>query len=162
MGEFIKDFNAKLPAKQRRKTPNTFGDPLHTYIRSGCLYNSAKRQVLEHPPLQEADSMNIVPPVEDIGNPTNISFHADVVVTPETYVYSGDWNDVNIEIETNSFDKKRNWTAYNNAQMQEGELFDVLLRELVETVEEPIQVGPGRRNLPIADQLYCAVKKVYS
>lgn len=55
----------------------------------------------------------------------------------------------------------QNWTAYNKAQIDEGELFDKLLMDLVRTVPEPSQ-HMGRPRLSLQDQLFCAVKKVYS
>lgn len=56
---------------------------------------------------------------------------------------------------------KQAWTAYNQAQIQEIELFDQLLMELVSTVPEPIQTM-GRPRLSLADQLFCVVMKTYS
>jgi transposase len=53
------------------------------------------------------------------------------------------------------------WSAYNSAQMDEVRLFDSLLSELVEDVEEPEQVM-GRPRLPLREQLFCAIQKVYS
>lgn len=56
------------------------------------------------------------------------------------------------------------WAAYDRAQMEEVRLFDVLLRDLVAGVPEP-ERDPrraGRHPIPLADQLFCAVQKVYS
>ncbi len=53
------------------------------------------------------------------------------------------------------------WTAYNAAQTEEITLFDSLLSELVDSIEEPEQVM-GRPRLPLKEQLFCAIQKVYS
>jgi len=53
------------------------------------------------------------------------------------------------------------WTAYNAAQKDEVRLFDVLLKDLVTAIPEPEQ-KMGRPRLPIHDQLFCAIQKVYS
>ena len=53
------------------------------------------------------------------------------------------------------------WTAYNDAQVHEGELFATLLRGLCDTVEQPPQ-HMGRRRLPIGDMLYGMGLKVYA
>jgi hypothetical protein len=56
------------------------------------------------------------------------------------------------------------WAAYDRAQMEEVRLFDVLLRDLVAGVPEP-ERDPrhaGRHPIPLADQLFCTVQKVYS
>jgi len=55
----------------------------------------------------------------------------------------------------------QDWTTYNAAQENEIELFDQFLSELVLTVEEPEQ-KMGRPRLPLSDQLFCAIEKVYS
>lgn len=51
--------------------------------------------------------------------------------------------------------------AYDEAQMAEARLFDVLLRDLVDTVPEPPQ-RVGRPRVPLRDALWCAVRKVGS
>jgi len=56
---------------------------------------------------------------------------------------------------------KQAWSAYNSAQTQEIEIFDNMLAELVQTVAEPEQTR-GRPRLPITDQLFCSIQKVYS
>ncbi len=53
------------------------------------------------------------------------------------------------------------WGAYNRAQMDEVRLFDVLLSDLLAAVPEPEQVA-GRPRIPLRDELFCAVQKVYS
>ena len=55
----------------------------------------------------------------------------------------------------------RDWTAYNTAQVREGELFAALLRELCDTVPQPPQ-ATGRPRLPLPDMLYGMGLKVYS
>jgi transposase len=53
------------------------------------------------------------------------------------------------------------WAAYNAAQMDEVRAFDALLRDLVEAIPEPEQ-AMGRPRIPIQEQLFCAIQKVYS
>lgn len=56
----------------------------------------------------------------------------------------------------------QDWKAYNQAQTNEVNMFDKLLRDLVETVEEPERNGAGRPNLSLKEQLFCSTQKVYS
>ena len=53
------------------------------------------------------------------------------------------------------------WSAYNAAQVHEGEMFPLLLRELCDTVEQPPQ-HRGRPRMPLADMVYAMATKVYS
>ena len=53
------------------------------------------------------------------------------------------------------------WAAYNAAQVNEGDLFATLLRDLCDTVPQPPQ-AIGRPRLPIGDMLYGMGLKVYS
>jgi hypothetical protein len=53
------------------------------------------------------------------------------------------------------------WTAYNAAQNEEKDRFQVLLRDLCSGIQEPMQTK-GRPRLPPADQVFCAAFKVYS
>jgi transposase len=53
------------------------------------------------------------------------------------------------------------WTAYNAAQMDEVRAFDAMLRDIVEAIPEPDQ-KMGRPRLPIREQLFCSIQKVYS
>jgi len=55
----------------------------------------------------------------------------------------------------------QNWPAYNQAQTSEIELFDILLKDLVQSVEEPKQ-QIGRPKASERDLFFCAVQKVYS
>jgi transposase len=55
----------------------------------------------------------------------------------------------------------QNWPAYNAAQTNEGDKFQVLLRDLCRGVPEPVQQR-GRPRLPLADSIFSAVYKVYS
>ena len=57
---------------------------------------------------------------------------------------------------------KQAWSSYNQAQNTEVNMFDKLLRDLVETVEEPERIGAGRPSLPLKEQLFCSTQKVYS
>lgn len=55
----------------------------------------------------------------------------------------------------------QNWSAYTKAQNEEVKLFDELLKDLVQNVEEPVQVI-GRPRVPLREGLFCAIQKVYS
>ena len=55
----------------------------------------------------------------------------------------------------------QSWSAYNAAQVHEGEMFGVLLRELCDTVEQPPQLM-GRPRMPLSDMLYGMGLKVYA
>ncbi len=55
----------------------------------------------------------------------------------------------------------QNWVAYNDAQSNELRLFVILLKDLVAGIEEPIQTF-GRPRLPIKENVFCAIQKVYS
>ncbi len=55
----------------------------------------------------------------------------------------------------------QNWSAYNEAQSNEIRLFDVLLKDLVACVEEPIQTF-GRPRLALKETVFCSIQKVYS
>ena len=64
-------------------------------------------------------------------------------------------------VETRQVRVSQPWTAYNAAQVHEGELFAVLLRELCDTVPQPPQLM-GRPRMPLSDMLYSMGLKVYS
>ncbi|MCW6167208.1 MAG: transposase, partial [Thermoplasmatales archaeon] len=53
------------------------------------------------------------------------------------------------------------WATYDRAQMEEVRLFDMLLADLVADVPAPEQ-ETGRPRIPLRDELFCAVQKVYS
>lgn len=55
----------------------------------------------------------------------------------------------------------QDWPAYNEAQQEEIHLFDVFLRDIVEAIPEPEQ-KMGRPRLPLREQLFCSIQKVYS
>ncbi|MBU4266206.1 MAG: transposase [Candidatus Altiarchaeales archaeon] len=55
----------------------------------------------------------------------------------------------------------QDWKAYTQAQTNEVELFDKLLSDLVEGVDEPEQ-KMGRPRLRTKDLLFCSIQKVYS
>ena len=68
-----------------------------------------------------------------------------------------------IEIKTHRLTYPQAWHAYNQAQTNEVNMFDKLLRDLVECVEEPEQrEGAGRPALSLRGQLFCSTQKVYS
>lgn len=56
---------------------------------------------------------------------------------------------------------KQAWKAYNQAQTAEIRQFDALLKDLVESVAKPPQ-EIGRPRLPLKEQMFCAIQKVYS
>jgi len=53
------------------------------------------------------------------------------------------------------------WSAYNAGQTSEIRLFDELLKDLVQEVEEPEQ-AMGRPRLALREQVFCSIQKVYS
>ena len=55
----------------------------------------------------------------------------------------------------------QNWSLYNAAQINEGDHFLTLLRELCDTVEQPLQSN-GRPRLLLSDMLMGMAVKVYS
>jgi len=55
----------------------------------------------------------------------------------------------------------QDWRAYNSAQTKEIKLFDILLKDLVECIDEPEQ-KIGRPRLRLKEQMFCAIQKVYS
>ncbi len=54
------------------------------------------------------------------------------------------------------------WHEYTESQLNEGRLFKVLLKDLVQNVEEPARIGAGRPSVPRSEALFCAIDKVYS
>ncbi len=58
---------------------------------------------------------------------------------------------------------KQNWPAYNKAQVNEKDTFQVLLRDLCNgIIEHPIAGKRGRPRINLADAIFSAVFKVYS
>lgn len=57
---------------------------------------------------------------------------------------------------------KQAWHAYNQAQTSEVKQFEVLLSDLIESVDEPIREGAGRPAMSQREALFCSIKKVYS
>ena len=55
----------------------------------------------------------------------------------------------------------QDWPAYNAAQINEGDHFAVLLRELCDTIPQPPH-GRGRPRLPLSDMVFAVGQKVYS
>jgi transposase len=53
------------------------------------------------------------------------------------------------------------WPAYNTSQCMEKAKFKMLLYELCQGIEAPVQTC-GRRRLPLSDMIFCAAFKVYS
>ncbi len=86
-------------------------------------------------------------------------YHAEIDIDQRTLEFVN--ADVSLSYEYQQKPTKQNWTAYNAAQTSEIELFDQLLLKLVEVVDEPEQ-KIGRPRLPLRDQLFCAIQKVYS
>ena len=57
---------------------------------------------------------------------------------------------------------RQNWTAYNGGQRAELAMFDEVLLELVQGIQDPNPEKPtGRPRIPFDDLVYCAVEKVY-
>lgn len=56
----------------------------------------------------------------------------------------------------------QNWTSYNGAKVNEHRHFPVLLADLCRNIIEPPHEGRGRKPIPLADQAFAAVMKVYS
>ena len=54
----------------------------------------------------------------------------------------------------------RDWSLYNQAQVYELELFEILLRALCDTVEQPSQ-ATGRPRLPLCDLLFILGLRIY-
>ncbi len=63
------------------------------------------------------------------------------------------------EIKKTSY--KQDWPNYTKAQNEEGKLFNELLKDLVENIEEPVYTF-GRPKLSLKTALFCAIDKVYS
>ncbi len=59
---------------------------------------------------------------------------------------------------------KQAWSAYDRAQTEELRLFDLLLKDLATLVPEPVRdlSKGGRPAVPLSEQIFCAVRKVYS
>jgi Transposase DDE domain/SWIM zinc finger len=57
---------------------------------------------------------------------------------------------------------KQDWPNYNAAQTNEREHLHSLLSDLCEGVVEPPHAGRGRKPVPLADQAFAAVLKVYT
>jgi transposase len=55
----------------------------------------------------------------------------------------------------------QDWPNYTKAQTEEGRLFKVLLKDLVENIPEEPYVF-GRPRYPLKEALFCAIDKVYS
>jgi transposase len=55
----------------------------------------------------------------------------------------------------------QNWGNYTRAQTNEVRLFDELLKNLVQNIDEPVQTF-GRPRLSTKETVFCAVQKVYS
>lgn len=56
----------------------------------------------------------------------------------------------------------QNWRAYNAAQTNEKDRFQVLLHDLCSGIQEPSTNGRGRPRIPLADAIFSATFKVYS
>jgi len=71
---------------------------------------------------------------------------------------------VSIEGQEPTIEKKtytQNWSAYNQAQVQEFEVFDQFLYQLISTIEEPEQ-HMGRPKHALSDLIFCCIMKTYS
>ena len=56
---------------------------------------------------------------------------------------------------------KRNWSLYDRAQLEEGRLVRILLRDLTNGFPEPFKDPrlPGRKPVALRDQAFCAVQR---
>ena len=54
------------------------------------------------------------------------------------------------------------WTDYNLSQTTEENGFSAYLKELTETIEEEERTTAGRPSIPLSEQVFCAVMKVYT
>lgn len=68
---------------------------------------------------------------------------------------------MSISNRTASGNYRQAWSEYNMAQTHERAIFQRLLYELCQIIEEPIQTK-GRPRLPLSNILFCIVLKVYS
>jgi len=64
------------------------------------------------------------------------------------------------ETQTVKVTYSQNWPAYNAAQSNEKEYVAILLRDLCNAIDNPVQTT-GRPRLPLADATFAAVMKVY-
>ncbi len=83
-------------------------------------------------------------------------FAVEVIVTQEI-----DEHGVITETVTKKLSYTQNWTAYNQAQTQQKELFIRLLRDVCSTIPQP-EYTFGRPKLPLADMVFAAAFKVFS
>jgi transposase len=66
-----------------------------------------------------------------------------------------------IKTEVKKITYPQNWSAYTKAQTEELRLFNVLLKDLVQNVEEPAYTF-GRPKTSLREVVFCSVEKVYS
>ena len=83
-------------------------------------------------------------------------FAVEVIVTQEI-----DEQGVITETVTKKLSYTQNWTAYNQAQTQQKELFIRLLRDVCSTIPQP-EYTFGRPKLPLADMVFASAFKVFS
>ncbi len=68
-----------------------------------------------------------------------------------------------VETERVKLTYKQAWSVYNAAQSSEGVLFDELLHDLVKEVQDPRPPQlRGHPRLPLSEETYITIKKVYS
>jgi transposase len=67
-----------------------------------------------------------------------------------------------LTVQTTRKTYRQDWRNYNLAQTNEKAKFQLLLRGLCDGVENPKQLGPGCRRVPLDDAIFAAVFKVYS
>ena len=68
---------------------------------------------------------------------------------------------VTVETKTMRVTYRQDWPAYNAAQINEGDHFSNLLRDLCDTIPQPSQ-GRGRPRFPLSDMVFAIGQKVYS
>ena len=67
-----------------------------------------------------------------------------------------------LTVQTTRKTYRQDWRNYNLAQTNEKSKFQILLRGLCDGIENPKQLGPGCRRIPLDDAIFSAVFKVYS
>ena len=127
-----------------------FGWKVPSQSRNGSYFVSLEGQGQREPYCS-------CPDFEERRQPCKHVYAVQVIVQREAR-----WDDGGIELtETKRVRISQPWAAYNDAQENEGKLFEVLLRELCDTVPELPRVT-GRPRHPLGDMIYAMGTKVYS
>jgi len=103
----------------------------------------------------EATTTCSCPDYEDRGEPCKHVYAVEFTIRRETTTPDG-----STVTEQLRLTYRQEWTAYNAAQTHEKERVAVMLHDLCDAIDNPIQ-GRGRPRLPLADAVFCATMKVY-